>query len=681
MAHVVPRFFCGLATAVGAGHAEFSLARGGNRPQHHWLLELGGPGLWREMDVGPAGGPHADPLAHAPAGAQTQLVDGVATGDCARSGGHGAERPFATVGALGRLRFGGGHRFGHTRHRTGRLPHRIGRGECPSHFGGQLPDGLPPGHDLGRGGGVVGGGLGARRTSHGLCPIGLASGLPGHGTEHAAGHGGGAGLARAGACTVCAGAQRGRMAQGRGGRALCRFLAALPLAGGAVAGADRGLPHQRRGHGHHGQPVLCGHGFHQKRSGQRDQGLRRHHDLGRCVCRRCAVGAAGRHACAHAGRGAQCCQQFVVCLAQRRGPRCAGLGVGHLGRQSGQRHCFSCLHCLFVLTHQHQLFGHAIRAAELHDAAAAQDHCRVFGGFCECPRLRQLLHGHGLVGPAGVGVGGAGVKGACAQDLTPWLAGEAGPRIYPALQNRNPGHFGLEDDHPMQQLLMIEDDVRLAGMVADYLGQNGFGVSHAPDAHSGLARLQTPGVDLVILDLMLPDMDGLQVCQRIRALTGSLGQVPVLMLTAKGDPMDRIIGLEMGADDYLPKPFEPRELLARIKAILRRKNLVNDTPPQLMQFGSLEIDRDARRVSVKGQEWELTSYQYDLLVALAERAGRVLTRDQIMEAVRGRELEAFDRSIDVHMGRIRAAIEVDPKSPQRILTVRGVGYVFARQQD
>jgi DNA-binding response OmpR family regulator len=206
-------------------------------------------------------------------------------------------------------------------------------------------------------------------------------------------------------------------------------------------------------------------------------------------------------------------------------------------------------------------------------------------------------------------------------------------------------------------------------------------VAPAPDAQSGLARLQTAGVDLVILDLMLPDMDGLQVCQRIRALPGALGQVPVLMLTAKGDPMDRIIGLEMGADDYLPKPFEPRELLARIKAILRRKGNPIETSAHVMQFGSLEIDRDARRVSVSGQACDLTSYQYDVLVALAERAGRVLTRDQIMEAVRGRELEAFDRSIDVHMGRIRAAIEADPKAPQRILTVRGVGYVFARQQD
>ena len=233
----------------------------------------------------------------------------------------------------------------------------------------------------------------------------------------------------------------------------------------------------------------------------------------------------------------------------------------------------------------------------------------------------------------------------------------------------------------MQQLLMIEDDVRLAGMVSDYLGPSGFALSHAPDAQTGLARLQSADVDLVILDLMLPDMDGLQVCQRIRALPGAQGQVPVLMLTAKGDPMDRIIGLEMGADDYLPKPFEPRELLARIKAILRRKGADKQATAHTLQFGSLEIDRDARRVSVKGQPCELTSYQFDLLVARAERAGRVLTRDQIMEAVRGRELEAFDRSIDVHMGRIRAAIEADPKAPQRILTVRGVGYVFARQQD
>jgi len=236
-------------------------------------------------------------------------------------------------------------------------------------------------------------------------------------------------------------------------------------------------------------------------------------------------------------------------------------------------------------------------------------------------------------------------------------------------------------------LLMIEDDARLATMVAEYLTQNGFTVSHAPDGQSGLTQLGQPPnghtPDLVVLDLMLPDMDGLEVCRRIRALPSSTAQTPVLMLTAKGDSMDRIIGLEMGADDYLPKPFEPRELLARIRAVLRRRieAPATATANTLLRFGSLEIDRDARTVRVSGADCELTSYQFDLLVALAERAGRVLTRDQIMEAVRGRELEAFDRSIDVHMGRIRAAIEADAKDPKRILTVRGVGYVFARQQD
>ena len=230
------------------------------------------------------------------------------------------------------------------------------------------------------------------------------------------------------------------------------------------------------------------------------------------------------------------------------------------------------------------------------------------------------------------------------------------------------------------QLLMIEDDERLAKMVGDYLRQSGFGFSHVGDGAAGLSAVQKNSPNLVILDLMLPDMDGLQVCQKIRALSGAYAQTPVLMLTAKGDPMDRVVGLELGADDYLPKPFEPRELLARIRAILRRKTEAVSDHPSRMQFGSLEIDRDARAISVKGQMCELTSYQFDLLVAMAERAGRVLSRDQIMEAVRGREIEAFDRSIDVHMGRIRVTIEDDPKLPQRILTVRGVGYVFAKQQ-
>ena len=239
-----------------------------------------------------------------------------------------------------------------------------------------------------------------------------------------------------------------------------------------------------------------------------------------------------------------------------------------------------------------------------------------------------------------------------------------------------------------KHLLMIEDDARLAAMVAEYLQLNDFSIERVGDGLAGLNRLRqpalgAPAVDLVILDLMLPDIDGLEVCRRIRSLAGALGQTPVLMLTAKGDPMDRIVGLEIGADDYLPKPFEPRELLARIRAVLRRKTETESAADEhaVLRYGSLEIDRDARTVSVAGKPCELTSYQFDLLVTLAERAGRVLTRDQIMEAVRGRELDAFDRSIDVHMGRIRAAIEHDAKTPKRILTVRGVGYVFARQQD
>ncbi|MEY4911588.1 MAG: hypothetical protein RL761_1251 [Pseudomonadota bacterium] len=237
-----------------------------------------------------------------------------------------------------------------------------------------------------------------------------------------------------------------------------------------------------------------------------------------------------------------------------------------------------------------------------------------------------------------------------------------------------------------QQLLMIEDDARLASMVSEYLRQGGFEVAHALDGSSGLAALQQTPPALVVLDLMLPDMDGLEICRRIRALGGSLARTPILMLTAKGDPMDRVIGLEVGADDYLAKPFEPRELLARIRAILRRSAEAvspadQDDAQPMLRFGSLEIDRDSRVVTLSGHVVELTSYQFDLLLAVAERAGRVLTRDQIMEAVRGRELEAFDRSIDVHMGRIRAVIEVDAKEPKRILTVRGVGYVFAKQQD
>jgi DNA-binding response OmpR family regulator len=235
---------------------------------------------------------------------------------------------------------------------------------------------------------------------------------------------------------------------------------------------------------------------------------------------------------------------------------------------------------------------------------------------------------------------------------------------------------------PMQKLLLIEDDTRLAQMVADYLRANGYSVSHCLDGASGLAHIEREPPDLLVLDLMLPDIDGLEICRRLRAMAGAPARTPVVMLTAKGDPLDRIVGLELGADDYIPNPFEPRELLARIRAVLRRHGSgAASAAAEVMRFGSLEIDRDARVVRLNGQACDLTSYQFDLLWVLAERAGRVLSREQIMEAVRGRELEAFDRSIDVHMGRIRQAIEADLKEPKRIVTVRGVGYVFAKQQD
>ena len=232
------------------------------------------------------------------------------------------------------------------------------------------------------------------------------------------------------------------------------------------------------------------------------------------------------------------------------------------------------------------------------------------------------------------------------------------------------------------KILVLDDDARIRDLLRRYLSQEGFDVLLAEDGRALDRILQRETIDLVVLDLMLPDIDGLEVCRRIRALPQPTNRLPVLMLTAKGDPMDRIIGLEMGADDYLPKPFEPRELQARIKAILRRGGgSATTNQNSQLQFGSLSIDKDSRTVSVAGQVAELTSHQFDLLWVLAERAGRVLSRDQIMELVRGKELEAFDRSIDVHMGRIRSAIEKDPKNPQRILTVRGVGYVLARQQD
>ena len=241
------------------------------------------------------------------------------------------------------------------------------------------------------------------------------------------------------------------------------------------------------------------------------------------------------------------------------------------------------------------------------------------------------------------------------------------------------------DERAAPRALLVEDDARLAQMVEDYLRASGWQVTHASTLGQAQALLglgdaigRGPGFDVMVLDLMLPDGDGLDLCRRLR---GAGGDLPMLMLTARGDPLDRVLGLELGADDYLPKPFEPRELLARLRAIQRRRGGAPDA--QVLRFGRLEIDAAARQARIDGEPRILTGYQFDLLLALARHPGRVLSREFLLDAVKshGDASEVYDRSIDVHVSRIRAALEDDPRHPRRILTLRGAGYVFARSQD
>jgi len=223
------------------------------------------------------------------------------------------------------------------------------------------------------------------------------------------------------------------------------------------------------------------------------------------------------------------------------------------------------------------------------------------------------------------------------------------------------------------RVLIIDDDKRLVEMLSEYLSGHGFFVNYQLDATCGLTALKAQTFDVLILDVMLPDLDGFEVCRKARTFS----DIPILMLTARGDDTDRIVGLELGADDYLPKPFNPRELLARLRAVLRRRVQASPKDGSTLDFGRLVIDLEAREAKLDGKVCQMTSHQFTLLKILAERAGRVQTRDQLMEAIRGEALEAFDRSIDVHISRIRAAIEDDPRHPKRIRTVRAVGYVFA----
>jgi len=226
-------------------------------------------------------------------------------------------------------------------------------------------------------------------------------------------------------------------------------------------------------------------------------------------------------------------------------------------------------------------------------------------------------------------------------------------------------------------LLVVDDDTRLRALLARYLGEQGMMVTTAPSADAARAILRTLAFDLLVLDVMMPGENGLSFAKWLRDTQSAL---PILMLTARGEAEERIAGLEAGADDYLAKPFEPRELLARIKALLRRATPEPEVE-DVLEFGRLEVDLGAREARLDGKRCELTSHQFDLLAVLAQSPGRVLSRDQIMDALKGHPLEAFDRSIDVHVSRIRAVIEDDPKNPKRVLTVRGTGYVFARRQD
>ena len=227
----------------------------------------------------------------------------------------------------------------------------------------------------------------------------------------------------------------------------------------------------------------------------------------------------------------------------------------------------------------------------------------------------------------------------------------------------------------MTRLLMIDDDEKLVALTREYLESHGFEVAAAHDGIAGVeAALANPPA-LVILDLMLPGIDGLEVCQRLRRSS----HVPILMLTARGDDTDRIVGLELGADDYLPKPFNVRELLARIRAVLRRAGGAEaEERAEIIHAGAVTVDVGARVASVRGKPVDLTTAEFDILRALAANAGRVLSREQLLQNVHGDGWAAYERSVDVHISRIRQKIEADPKKPALLKTVRGVGYQLVR---
>ncbi len=221
-----------------------------------------------------------------------------------------------------------------------------------------------------------------------------------------------------------------------------------------------------------------------------------------------------------------------------------------------------------------------------------------------------------------------------------------------------------------RKILIIDDDKKLNQLLEQFLGEFGFEVMTATHPATGLKCLKKQRPDLIILDVMLPEMDGFQLCKTIR----ETHSVPIIMLTARGETTDKVVGLELGADDYLSKPFEPRELVARIHSVIRRTSGMDESRPQ--SFGALEIDFARRRAHLNNESLDLTTNEFTALVLLAKNAGKVLDRDQILQELRGMDSEAFNRSVDITMSRLRQKLKDDPRDPVYIKTVWGAGYVF-----
>lgn len=230
------------------------------------------------------------------------------------------------------------------------------------------------------------------------------------------------------------------------------------------------------------------------------------------------------------------------------------------------------------------------------------------------------------------------------------------------------------DQAEQKQVLVIEDDPNTANLVVLYLEKDGFGARQAHDGMAGLALARRHSPDLVILDLMLPKTDGWEVCRQLRQFS----DVPVIMLTARGEEIDRVAGLTLGADDYVVKPFSPRELVARVKAILRRTSAGKRAPAQILSHGEVQLDLGKKRLRVQQREVAVTPHEYALLKALMSAPGRTFSRDELLDRLYpGGEAVVIDRVVDVHVGKLRQKIELDPAKPSYILTARGMGYRFA----